>query len=50
MKLFNHYKVANSIMHSMEEFTSEQRLQLKELAIPFALLDYQGKMFWGRRR
>lgn len=45
--LFNNYKVSNSILHSMEEFTSEQKLQLKELAIPFALLDYQGKMFWG---
>lgn len=45
--LIKRHKIVVAILHSMEEYSSTQKLQLKELAIPFAILDYQGRMTWG---
>lgn len=45
--LIKRHKVVVAILHGMEEYSSMQKLQLKELAVPFAILDYQGRMTWG---
>lgn len=41
------HKIVVALFHAMEEYSATQKQQLKELAIPFAILDYQGRMTWG---
>ncbi len=44
---FNRHKVASELVHYAMDYGQVQKRLLKELALPYAILDVEGRMQWG---